>query len=199
MARDDGAVAMTKDEMLDASVAYLARAGLANFSLRSCAAAIGTSHRMLGYYFGSRDEMLVAITSRAAELFRDLVVELVAGRDIATQPPTGQELDGILTRLYGESDLPGLLPLLAEATFEIARRPGVEHGDVRRYTDLVDQWRPITTAQLGLSALPPAQAEARLRLALAVMVGLAVDYLGTGDRAALIAAQREWLRLTLGV
>ncbi len=190
---------MTRDEMLDASLDFVAREGLTTFSLRACAAAIGTSHRMLSYYFGSRDQLVMEIANTAAARFRQLTDELVAGRDVATSPPSASELDAILDQLYRHTDLPGLLPLLAEATVHIARNPGRDHGDVSNYAELVDLWRPVIRRQLGLAALPQAEAEARLRLAIAVMVGISVDYLGTGDREALIASQREWFRLTVGV
>jgi AcrR family transcriptional regulator len=44
-----------KAELLAAVIAHLADHGLAGATLRSIAAAIGTSHRMLIYHFGSRD------------------------------------------------------------------------------------------------------------------------------------------------
>jgi AcrR family transcriptional regulator len=40
--------------------------GIADLSLRQLAAAIGTSHRMLLYHFGSREGLLAAVT-RAVE------------------------------------------------------------------------------------------------------------------------------------
>lgn len=46
-------------ELLDAVVGYIAEHGLANLSLRPLAAALGTSSRMLIYYFGTKEELLV--------------------------------------------------------------------------------------------------------------------------------------------
>lgn len=190
---------MTRDQLLEASLEFVAREGLTDFSLRSCAAAIGTSHRMLGYYFGSKEGLVVEIANAAAARFRDLLEHYMEGRDFTTAPLSGEEIDGILDGFYRRTDLPGLLPLLAEVAFRIARHPGANHGDATRYADLIDLWRPAVTRQLQLQALPERQAAARLRLAIAVMIGTSVDYLGTHDREALIASQREWLRLTLGV
>ncbi|WP_280420973.1 TetR/AcrR family transcriptional regulator [Nocardia carnea] len=46
-------------ELLDAVVRYIAEHGLADLSLRPLAAALGTSSRMLIYYFGTKEELLV--------------------------------------------------------------------------------------------------------------------------------------------
>ncbi|WP_058855301.1 TetR/AcrR family transcriptional regulator [Nocardia jinanensis] len=46
-------------EILDAVVRYIAERGLADLSLRPLAAALGTSSRMLIYYFGTKEELLV--------------------------------------------------------------------------------------------------------------------------------------------
>ncbi|MFB7876713.1 MULTISPECIES: TetR/AcrR family transcriptional regulator [unclassified Nocardia] len=46
-------------ELLAGVVAYIAANGLAELSLRPLAAALGTSSRMLIYYFGTKEELLV--------------------------------------------------------------------------------------------------------------------------------------------
>ncbi|MFD6219436.1 TetR/AcrR family transcriptional regulator [Nocardia asteroides] len=46
-------------ELLAGVVAYIATHGLAELSLRPLAAALGTSSRMLIYYFGTKEELLV--------------------------------------------------------------------------------------------------------------------------------------------
>ncbi|WP_040792961.1 TetR/AcrR family transcriptional regulator [Nocardia paucivorans] len=51
-------------ELLDAVVRYIAEHGLADLSLRPLAAALGTSSRMLIYYFGTKEELLVQALSR---------------------------------------------------------------------------------------------------------------------------------------
>ena len=43
------------DRLLHDAIAYVAEHGLAELSLRKLAAAIGTSHRMLIYHFGSKE------------------------------------------------------------------------------------------------------------------------------------------------
>ena len=54
---------MRKQELLDAAIDYVAEHGMADTSLRQIAAAIGTSHRMLIHYFGSKEGLLDAATN----------------------------------------------------------------------------------------------------------------------------------------
>src|SRR3954447_6498176 len=47
-----------RERILQRIVAHVLAHGLGDESLREVAAAVGTSHRMLGYHFGSRDGLL---------------------------------------------------------------------------------------------------------------------------------------------
>src|ERR671923_1646642 len=47
-----------REELLTAVVDHVLEQGVADFSLRRAARAAGTSHRILGYHFGSADELL---------------------------------------------------------------------------------------------------------------------------------------------
>lgn len=88
---------------------------------------------------------------------------------------------------------------MAEATYRIARHPGRYRGDAATYEAIVDLWAPSLTPLFELDALPPDRRQARLRLAVAVLVGMSVDYLGSRNAQAYVAAYREWIRLTLGI
>ena len=55
-----------RDRLLAAAIEQAMKGGIADLSLRELAAAIGTSHRMLLYHFGSREGLLVAV-ARAVE------------------------------------------------------------------------------------------------------------------------------------
>ena len=50
-----------KDLLLDQVVDHFVAEGMGDLSLRKIAAAIGTSHRMLLYHFGSREGLLAAV------------------------------------------------------------------------------------------------------------------------------------------
>src|SRR5437868_5292290 len=50
-----------KTLLLDQAIDFVAAHGISSLSLRELAAAIGTSHRMLIYHFGSKEGLLIAI------------------------------------------------------------------------------------------------------------------------------------------
>src|SRR5438105_12109833 len=50
-----------KTLLLDQAIDYVAAHGISALSLRELASAIGTSHRMLIYHFGSKEGLLIAI------------------------------------------------------------------------------------------------------------------------------------------
>ena len=52
-----------KARLLAATIDYVAANGMTDRSLREIAAAIGTSHRMLVYHFGSKEGLLVEVVS----------------------------------------------------------------------------------------------------------------------------------------
>src|SRR5262249_4478203 len=59
-----------RDRLLGAAVRHAMDWGIADLSLRQLAAAIGTSHRMLLYHFGSREGLLIAVTRAVEEQHR---------------------------------------------------------------------------------------------------------------------------------
>lgn len=67
-----------RDELLERAVAWFARHGIGDVSLRSLASGIGTSHRMLIYHFGSRDGLLSAVVEAVERGERDTLTSLMA-------------------------------------------------------------------------------------------------------------------------
>jgi AcrR family transcriptional regulator len=64
-------MAEARDELLARIIAEVAAGGLADRSLREIAEAVGSSHRMVLYHFGSREGLVTAIDD-PAELVRAL-------------------------------------------------------------------------------------------------------------------------------
>src|ERR1051326_5685416 len=73
------------DELLDAVADYLAKHGAAGLSLRPLAKAVGSSPRVLLYYFGSKEEMLSKALARSRERQRGAFAEILGGQ-FATAP-----------------------------------------------------------------------------------------------------------------
>src|SRR5947207_15367346 len=68
---------LPRDRLLAATVDYVLTNGLGNLSLRELAAAIGTSHRMLIYHFGSKEGLLVAVIRRVEAAQREFFADLL--------------------------------------------------------------------------------------------------------------------------
>ena len=63
-------------ELLDRAVDYVCRNGLAELSLRPLAKAVRSSPRVLLYYFGSKEELVVEIVRRGRARQRAMMVNL---------------------------------------------------------------------------------------------------------------------------
>src|SRR5579859_1112253 len=61
------AASQARDRLLAVAMGKAMNGGITDLSLRGLAAAIGTSHRMLIYHFGSREGLLVAISNAVNE------------------------------------------------------------------------------------------------------------------------------------
>ena len=64
-----------RERLLAAAVDHALDTGIADLSLRQLAAAIGTSHRMLIYHFGSREGLLAAVTQAVEDQQRAALLE----------------------------------------------------------------------------------------------------------------------------
>src|SRR5262245_62078955 len=67
-----------RQRLLDAAIDHVAAHGIGDLSLRELAAAIGTSHRMLIYHFGSKEGLLVAIVDEVEARQRQLFAAFAA-------------------------------------------------------------------------------------------------------------------------
>lgn len=154
--------------------------GLADQSLRRIAEAVGSSHRMLLYHFGSKDGLLLEVVrevERRTEARLAQVAEIADMRsDVVIRRMwsylTDPELAGferLFFALYGRA-LQGdraTLPLL--------------QGDI-------EHWLEANVALAAEVGVPSELVRTHSRLGLAVMRGLLLDLLATGDRAGVDAA-----------
>lgn len=178
---DDAAVASpSRGRLLDAVVEYFATEGLADQSLRRIAEAIGTSHRMLLYHFGSRDGLLLAVVravearteERLAALGRDAPGEadaLIRRSWAYLSDPALGDFERLFFALYGRA-LQG----------EEAIRPLLDND--------VEHWLQANVALTEPLGVPADMARTHGRLGLAVTRGLLLDLLATGDRGGVEAA-----------
>lgn len=172
-----------KQELLNGLIAYLAKHGIADLSLRPMAAATGTSARLLIFHFGSKEGMLIEILEEMqARLQRSF------GETLDQPRPPGMSLlqvfwDWATTgRNYDYHRLLYQLQLLA------AQNPKV-YG---RYLKKIS----LSWLELIQPALPPAQQTPGFAtLYGAVFDGLFIELMSTGDRRRVQAALQEFIGL----
>src|SRR3954462_14532265 len=70
-----------RERLLAAAMEYVEEHGVGNLSLRALAAALGTSHRMLIYHFGSRDGLMIEVIRAVEAQQRAALAELLLDTD----------------------------------------------------------------------------------------------------------------------
>jgi AcrR family transcriptional regulator len=171
--------------LLAAVIADMQRTGVSDRSLREVAAAIGTSHRMLLYHFGSREGLLIAVVRAVEEAQRAFLAEMYSD-------PTLSLADiarGMWRRLADSSLWPNERLFFALYAQALQGRPGT----VELLDGIVDAWVAPSVASLVRRGMSPDDAEAEARLGVAVARGLLLDLLATGDRAATDAAVERYI------
>ena len=170
-----------RERLLDAAVRHALDAGIADLSLRQLAAAIGTSHRMLLYHFGSREGLLVAVTQAVEEQQRAAL--LGPGTTPRDARRSWEHLSD--PRMWPQERL--FFELYAYA---LRGRPGTEG-----FLDgIVESWVAPVAAALVEAGADEGAARADARLAVAVVRGLLLDLLATGDRAGVTEAYERFLQ-----
>jgi AcrR family transcriptional regulator len=179
--------------MLDRIIGDAAANGLGDRSLRQIAAATGTSHRMLHYHFGSRAGLVAAVVAEVEARQRALVVELAADSDGPIDPAE------LVRRMWAHLTRPEMHPFIrlffetvgqpAFATRPLHSAPppagnegigsghesdGASNGS-RAGENLTTPW--IAQTALTARRVDPDAA----RLAIAVVRGLLIDVVTSGD------------------
>jgi AcrR family transcriptional regulator len=168
----------------------LAEHGVGDTSLRALAEAIGTSHRMLLYHFGSREGLLAAVVDLVEQGARDTLARMVEeAREDPDPFETGMHFWHLVTDdalVYG----PLFFELSAHAMLGLPHAAGLRQRLVTTWLDaLVEMW--------GVRGVPEGVARRQARLDLAVARGLLHDLLLTGDRLAVDAAMGSYARSAL--
>ncbi|HEY2673000.1 MAG TPA: TetR/AcrR family transcriptional regulator [Rugosimonospora sp.] len=181
MAQEDSA----RDRLLAATIDHVAEHGMADVSLRSLAAAIGTSHRMLIYHFGSKEGLLVEVVRAVEARQREALAAFSAdGTESAADvmrrmwrdltDPSRWPHERLFFEMYGQAlqGRPGTAPLLE---------------------GIVDSWLD-KASEIGIRrGMDPETMRAHARLGVATMRGLLLDLLATGDRAAVDRAMDQFI------
>jgi AcrR family transcriptional regulator len=170
--RAEAAAGSPRQRLLEAAIDHFGRHGIGDTSLRGMAEAVGTSHRMLIYHFGSREGLLAEVT-RAVEARQRAVMAATYDTDLPPLEAAAKYWDETVeaTLRYG--------PLF----FELAAHAmqGKPHA-VSLREELIAAWLPQVTALCRAIGIPEDQAETHARLALGAARGLLLDLLVSGER-----------------
>ncbi len=161
-------------ELLDRAVEYVCNHGLADLSLRPLAKVIGSSPRVLLYYFGSKEALVVEIVRRGRARQRAMMAELKLGK---------LEPRDVARALWREWSKPQWEPL-TRLSFEVytlalndpGRFPGFADGSINEWLDAL---RGCTKTQATML--------------IAGFRGFLLDLLATHDRARINRAVERWL------
>lgn len=171
-----------RDRLLAAAVEQAMRGGIADLSLRELAAAIGTSHRMLLYHFGSREGLLVAVAQAVEEAERARFLSWGMTADDAR-------------RIWARLSDPALWPA-ERLFFELYVQALLGRlGDERFLDSAIDGWIAPVAAAMVEAGASETTARVDARLGMAVVRGLLLDLLATGDRDGVTEAHERFLRL----
>jgi AcrR family transcriptional regulator len=174
-----------RDRLLDGAIDYVSRHGLADVSLRTLAAALGTSHRMLIHHFGSKERLWIEIVRTVEARQRELLGAIL--------PDAGQPLAEAMRAWWKHISDPSLWPN-ERLFFEIYGQALQGRPHTTELLDgIVDDWLdPVTEINVGLG-MPRNIARAHARLGVAVTRGLLLDLLATRDTVAVDAAMDAFI------
>lgn len=175
-----------KGRLLAAAADHLATRGVGDLTLRGLAAAIGTSHRMLIYHFGSKEGLFVEVIKLVEQRQRAALAEI----ELDDHTPAG------ITRAFWRRLSAPELAANERLFFEIygqalQGRPGT----TALLDGIVDSWLEPVVELLDRLGFPTEHAAAQARLGIAVTRGLLLDLLASGDRAACDAAIEQYIRM----
>jgi AcrR family transcriptional regulator len=166
-------------QLLDEVVDYLVENGLEAISLRPLAAALGTSARMLLYYFDSKEQLIVDALARAREREREMIARSAA----AGAAPVDAFLSVWRWMTSGRA-LP-FLKLFFEVYALALQDPKRFEGFAAR---AVHDWLPFFQDALVSAGLDKEEARRWSTLLIAASRGLLLDLLATRDRKRIASA-----------
>jgi AcrR family transcriptional regulator len=176
-----------RQQLLERAIEYVAQAGFSDMSLRSLAAAIGTSHRMLIHHFGSKEGLWVEIVRAVEQRQRETLADLL--------PDPDEPLADAMRTWWKHISDPTLWPN-ERLFFEVYGQALQGRAHTTELLDgIVDDWvEPAAEVSIA-RGLPPPIARAHARLGVAVTRGLLLDLLATGNVEEVDAAMDAFIEV----
>ncbi len=175
----------SRDRLLAGAARHIGEHGFADVSLRDLATALGTSHRMLIYHFGSKQQLFVEII-RAFETEQRLMIEAFAG-DLSLSRVE------VMRRVWQQVSSPDATDQV-RLFFQVCGQALAGNGANRALLEgIISDWLDPMVEVERARGTPAAQARAEVRIGVALMRGLLLDLLATGDRKGVDAAFERFL------
>ena len=169
-----------RDQLLNVAVARASAGGISDLSLRQIAVELATSHRMLIYHFGTRDELLREILGQARQRHLEVFTDLLRVRPDEPYPTTLGNACSAMTGPHGQPYL-RMFGRLHDAAGE-PHWPGFRRAATTDWlASLEDGMRTLGRPELAT-------------VVLAVIRGLLQDLDATGDTARTDRAFQDFLR-----
>jgi AcrR family transcriptional regulator len=179
--------------LLAAALEEAQHAGLADQSLRQLADRLGTSHRMLIYHFGSKQGLLAAVVGEVERRQREVLASLHEDVDISAPD--------LARQLWKQLADPQMWPQ-ERLFFEVYAQALQRRDHTGDFLDQVlEPWFELLTKVHQAGGQPARAARTQARLGVAVVRGLLLDLLATGDRRGVDQAMRmfiDWYEAQLG-
>jgi AcrR family transcriptional regulator len=172
-------------ELLDAIVGYLVKNGVADLSLRPLAKAVGSSPRVLLYYFGSKEALVVRALLRLREQQRAAFGGL---REAKYEQPSDA-----CRAIWKQMSAPQseLLFKFFFETYALALRHRRRFGDF--LNSAVEDWLEFVGEPMIRKGHPKETARAFATIVIAGFRGFMLDYCASRDRERVDRAVELWL------
>jgi AcrR family transcriptional regulator len=177
----------TRERLLELAIAYVSSNGMTDVSLRKLAAELGTSHQLLLHHFGSKDGLWVAIVQAVEQRERE--------RFAALEPDPARPAGEAIRAWWKHISDPVLWPN-ERLFFELygqALQGRPYSADL--LSGIVERWVEPAAALSIAGGVSPGVARAQARLGVAVVRGLLLDLLATGERDRVDAAMDSFIEL----
>jgi AcrR family transcriptional regulator len=176
----------TRTKLLDGTVDYILRHGLTDLTLRPLAAALKTSPRMLIYFFGSKEQLVTEALARARVRQQQELARLVL-----TEGRRRDRLGKAWDVWSSEANTKYawfFFDVYASAMRNRKRFPGF-------LEQLVKGWLPFFEQALAGAGVEPERRSPLATLISAIIRGLHLDLLATGEKTRIDGAFQELLHL----
>ncbi len=179
-----GAEEPRRDELLERIADYVTANGLAGLSLRPLAEAVGSSPRVLLYYFGSKEELIGEVLALARVRQRAIFATLP--RDASSYRDTISAAWSMMSAPQHEPVFRLFFEVYGLALQDRKRFAGFLHG-------AVDDWLAYLSAGPSQAGYRPTDARALATVILAGFRGFLLDLCATRDRPRIARAVELWI------